>query len=605
MAGWEDDKALPHPSDDLEFITIAPSPRAEHIEFAIDPNHDDTTSMSKYPLSDAHESRRLHRLNSLIDSSGATVKAEHRLAITDALRLYPKAIGWSILLSLTIVMEGYDLSIINSFFAYPEFRKAFGEQVGGATGDYQISAAWQSALTNGAIVGEILGLFFHGILNQRFGYRYTIIGALLWLSACIFFAFFAVNIAFLMASEVLCGISWGVFQTLSTTYAAEIMPVALRAYLTSNVNLCWLIGQLTGAGVLRGLLDLKSQYSQWSYRIPFALQWMWALPILIGVILAPESPWWLVRQKRFKDAKKALLRLTRQGKDFNADETISLMAKTNEVETLLNKGTSYFDCFRGTNLRRTEIACMAWMTQTLCGSPLTSYATYFYVQAGFDSESAFDLSCGMYGIAILGAIISWFLFPVLGRRTLYLWGTGLMFVVLIAGGTVGILPETRAVSWVLGSLVILLTFVYDITIGPVCYSLVAEIPSTRLRVKTVVLARVAYNIVTLIANVLMPKMLNPTAWNWKGKTCFVWAGTCLLCFVWCYFRLPEPKGLTYLEIDLLFEKKVKARKFRRIKNALVEAGYFDIKILDDITSDWTTNLSSVGGKPAMAASHLL
>ena len=35
----------------------------------------------------------------------------------------------------------------------------------------------------------------------------------------------------------------GVFQTLSTTYAAEVMPVALRAYLTSNVNMCWLIGQ--------------------------------------------------------------------------------------------------------------------------------------------------------------------------------------------------------------------------------------------------------------------------------------------------------------------------------------------------------------------------
>jgi SP family general alpha glucoside:H+ symporter-like MFS transporter len=578
---------MSHPSDDLEFITIARSLQVEHVEFAMHPNQDDITSISTYPLSDAHERQRLHRLNSLVDSSGATIKAEHRLAIMDGLRLYPKAIGWSILLSLTIVMEGYDLAIINSFYAYPEFKKAYGEKVGDGSGDYQITAAWQSALTNGAIVGEILGLFFNGILTERYGYRYTLIGALLWLSACIFFAFFAIDIGFLITSEVLCGLSWGVFQTLSTTYAAEIMPLTLRAYLTSNVNLCWLIGQLTGVGVLRGLIDLKSQWSQWSYRIPFALQWMWALPILIGVILAPESPWWLVRHERYKDAKKSLLRLTRKGMDFNVDETVSLMTKTNEVEKLLNKGTSYFDCFKGANLRRTEIACIAWMTQTLCGSPLTSYATYFYVQAGFDSEHAFDLSCGMYGIAILGAVISWFLLQVLGRRTLYLWGTALMFVALIVSGTVGTLPETQAVSWTLGSLVILLTFVYDITIGPVCYSLVAEIPSTRLRVKTVVLARVAYNIVTLISNVLMPKMLNPTAWNWKGKTCYLWAGTCFLCFVWCYFRLPEPKGLTFLEMDLLFEKKVNARKFRRIKNTLVQAGYFDIKIPDDGPGDWS------------------
>jgi SP family general alpha glucoside:H+ symporter-like MFS transporter len=588
MTGLENNKAIPQPSEDLEFITIAPSLQAEHIESAIDPNRDEITSTSRpHHLRDTHESRRMDRLNSLIDSSDATVKAEHRLAIMDGLRLYPKAIGWSMLLSLTIVMEGYDLAIINSFYAYPEFKKAYGEKVGNSDGDYQITAAWQSALTNGAIVGEILGLFFNGILNERFGYRYTLIGALLWLSACIFFAFFAVNIGFLMASEVLCGLSWGVFQTLSTTYAAEIMPVTLRAYLTSNVNLCWLIGQLTGVGVLRGLINIKSQWSQWSYRIPFALQWMWALPILVGVILAPESPWWLVRHERCKDAKKALLRLTRKRLNFNVDETISLMAKTNEVEKLLNKGTSYFDCFRGANLRRTEIACMAWMTQTLCGSPLTSYAAYFYVQAGFDFEHSFDLSCGMYGIAILGAVVSWVLLPVLGRRTLYLWGTALMFVVLIAGGTVGTLPESRAISWILGSLVIVLTFVYDITIGPVCYSLVAEIPSTRLRVKTAVLARVAYNIVTIISNILMPKMLNPTAWNLKGKACYLWAGTCLLCFVWCYFRLPEPKGLTYLEMDLLFEKRVKAQKFSRIRNTLVQTGYFDIKIRDDGPGVWS------------------
>jgi MFS transporter, SP family, general alpha glucoside:H+ symporter len=401
----------------------------------------------------------------------------------------------------------------------------------------------------------------------------------------IFLAFFAFNIGLLMASKVLCGLSWGVFQTLSTTYAAEIMPVALRAYLTSNVNLCWLIGQIVGTGVLRGLINLQSE---WSYRIPFALQWMWAVPILVGVIFAPESPWWLVRHGELKKAKKALLRLTKKGVNFNADETIQLMKKTNEVEKSLTAGSSYLDCFRGVNLRRTEIACMVWMTQTLCGSPLTGYATYFYVQAGFGTEPAFDLSLGMYGMAIVGAMISWFLLPVVGRRTLYLWGTGLIFVILIIAGSVGTQTQTPWVSWTLGSLVILLTFVYDTTIGPVCYSLVAEIPSTRLRVKTVVLARVAYNIVGLISNVLMPKMLNPTAWNWRGKTCFLWAGTCLLCYIWCYYRLPEPKGLTYLELDLLFEKKVTARKFSKVQNILFESGYFLFPGPDEVRglNDW-------------------
>jgi SP family general alpha glucoside:H+ symporter-like MFS transporter len=550
----------------------------EHIEFITRPGNLDNESR----ISDS--TRRLTTLNSLIDGADAGIKAEHQLTILDGLPLYVKAIGWSILLSLTIVMEGYDLTIINGFYAFDQFKSNYGERAG--DGNYQITTAWQSALTNGAIVGEIFGLLFNGHLTERFGYRYTLVGALLALCIFIFLAFFAFNIGLLMASEVLCGLSWGVFQTLSTTYAAEIMPVALRAYLTSNVNLCWLIGQIVGTGVLRGLINMQSE---WSYRIPFALQWMWAVPILLGVLFAPESPWWLIRHGYDDRAKASLQRLTtKETKNFNLEETISLMKKTNEVEKNLSAGNSYWDCFKGVNLRRTEIACMVWMIQTLCGSSMTGYATYFYEQTGFDQEQSFDLSLGMYGMAIVGAMISWFLLPVVGRRTLYLWGTGLCFVILIAAGSIGTQPYVPWVSWTLGSLVILLTFVYDTTIGPVCYSLVAEIPSTRLRVKTVVLARVAYNIVGIVANVLMPKMVNPTAWNWRGKTCYLWAGTCLLCYIWCYYRLPEPKGLTYLELDLLFEKRVTARKFRKVQNILDQSGYFHIASQDDrrAFTDW-------------------
>lgn len=32
--------------------------------------------------------------------------------------------------------------------------------------------------------------------------------------------------------------------------------------------------------------------------------------------------------------------------------------------------------------------------------------------------------------------------------------------------------------------------------------------------------------------------------------------------IWAYYRLPEPKGRTYEELDLLFQKRVPAREFR-------------------------------------------
>ncbi|KAM9886146.1 hypothetical protein OXX79_014383, partial [Metschnikowia pulcherrima] len=46
-----------------------------------------------------------------------------------------------------------------------------------------------------------------------------------------------------------------------------------------------------------------------SYKVPFALQWMWPIPIAIGVFLAPESPWWLMKVGRASEAKKSIMRL--------------------------------------------------------------------------------------------------------------------------------------------------------------------------------------------------------------------------------------------------------------------------------------------------------
>ena len=58
-------------------------------------------------------------------------------------------------------------------------------------------------------------------------------------------------------------------------------------------------------------------------------------------------------------------------------------------------------------------------------------------------------------------------------------------------------------------------------------------------------------------------MVGKNDWNWGAKGGFFWAGIASLFIVWGYFRLPEPKGFTYSELDLMFEHKVSARKFTR------------------------------------------
>jgi SP family general alpha glucoside:H+ symporter-like MFS transporter len=304
---------------------------------------------------------------------------------------------------------------------------------------------------------------------------------------------------------------------------------------------------------------------KWGYKIPFALQWIWPVPLIIGIYLAPESPWWLVRKGRLEEAKHSLNRLTTRnsGVPFRPDETVSMMVHTNEMEKELLAGTSYTDLFKGANLRRTEIVCITWMIQTLCGATFMGYSTYFYQQAGMAVENSFSMSLGQYALGAVGTIMSWFLMQWFGRRTLYLSGQVVMVVLLLTIGCVALAgKENVAAQWAIGSLLLIYTFTYDATVGPVCYSLVSELTSTRLRTKSVVLARNMYNIVGIATNIITPRMLNPSEWNWGAKSGFFFAGTCFLCAVWTFFRLPEPKGRTYGELDVLFENGISARKFK-------------------------------------------
>jgi SP family general alpha glucoside:H+ symporter-like MFS transporter len=73
-------------------------------------------------------------------------------------------------------------------------------------------------------------------------------------------------------------------------------------------------------------------------------------------------------------------------------------------------------------------------------------------------------------------------------------------------------------------------------------------------------------------------MLNPDSWNWGAKAGFFWAGTGMLCVVWTYFRVPEPKGRTYAEMDMLFEAHTSARKFKETSvDSFDTAGHVDEK----------------------------
>jgi SP family general alpha glucoside:H+ symporter-like MFS transporter len=193
------------------------------------------------------------------------------------------------------------------------------------------------------------------------------------------------------------------------------------------------IGHLIGAGILK---KAQQMTGIWSFRMPFAVQWAWPIPLFAILLFAPESPWWLVRKGKIDQAHKSARRLTPAATKDRSKETVSSMIRTNQLEKDVSSGTSFLDCFKGTDLRRTEISMITWTCQIMCGLQFANYSTYFFQQAGLDTSNSFSMTIGLYGAAFVGTIISWWFITIFGRRQIFTTG---LFCLAIGQLLIGIL----------------------------------------------------------------------------------------------------------------------------------------------------------------------
>jgi hypothetical protein len=302
--------------------------------------------------------------------------------------------------------------------------------------------------------------------------------------------------------------------------------------------------------------------SPWAYRIPIATQWALPMFMLSLVYFCPDPPYWLCRKGRHEDAARSLKR-------FATNEVDTTLTLANVIETLRLEESSkqdrpnYLDCFRGTDLRRLIICMMAYNMQALTGNMLfISYAVYFFESAGLDSTNAFSMNLGLTALGFLGTCAAWPLLSYVGRRPAYLFGTIGLATIMFLIGAIDFAPRaTSAPTWTQCSLMLLANLIYDITIGPLCYVMLAEVPTARLRGLTIALATVSVQIVSIIFAVAIPYAMNRDEGDWRGKVGFIFAGTGGLCTVYCFFFMPETRNRTFEELDVLFERKVSSREF--------------------------------------------
>ena len=191
-------------------------------------------------------------------------------------------------------------------------------------------------------------------------------------------------------------------------------------------------------------------------------------------------------------------------------------------------------------------------------------------QAGMDANTSFALGLITSGLQWVFVMLSWIMTTYFGRRPLYVWGNAFNCLLLFCLGIAGSIGYNRSSQLASAALGLCISVLFTFTAAPVGYTIISETSSIRLRPLTTGMGRAVYYIIEIPCIFLASYMLNPTGGNLGAKCGYVWGGTALVVTVLSYFCIPEMKGRSYRELDILFNRRISARKFAETKISVEE-----------------------------------
>jgi len=330
-------------------------------------------------------------------------------------------------------------------------------------------------------------------------------------------------------------------------YQSECSPKWIRGAVVSCYQWAITIGLLLAA-IVNNSTKSRNNHSAW--RVPIALQFVWAAVLAGGMFLLPESPRFLIKRGRDQDAQRALARL------------LSLHPEDPEVETELNDiranlraeeelgSGSYADCFKqGPNkiLTRTMTGIFLQAWQQLTGiNFIFYYGTTFFTRSGIKDPFLITIATNVVNVGM--TVPGIYFVDKAGRRRLLLIGAAGMliceYLVAIIGVTISV--ENTAGQKVLIALVCIYIAFFASTWGPIAWVVTGEIFPLAIRAKAMSLSTASNWLWNFGIGYATPYLVNsgPGNANLGVKVFFLWGSTCFGCLIFTYFLIPETKGLS-------------------------------------------------------------
>ena len=378
----------------------------------------------------------------------------------------------------------------------------------------------------------------------------------------------ATHIPLFVAGRFFAGFGVGLISAMIPLYQSETAPKWIRGVIVGSYQLAITIGLLLASIVNNATHDRNDSGS---YRIPIAVQFAWALIMIGGMLVLPETPRYMIKKNNLPAATKALARIRRLPEtDLAVIDELAEIQANHEYE--LSLGTaSYFDCFKGNLLKRLLTGCALQGLQQLTGiNFIFYYGTQFFKNSGFTNSFTISLITNCVNTAStfpgLWAIEKW------GRRPVLFWGAIGMcvsqFLVAILGTTTtsqdaagNIIVHNVAAQKGAIAFICIYIFFFAASWGPIAWVVTGEIFPLKVRAKSLSMTTATNWLLNWALAYSTPYLVNygPGNANLQSKIFFVWGGCCFVCIAFVYFMIYETKGLTLEQVDELYYEVSSAR----------------------------------------------
>jgi MFS transporter, SP family, sugar:H+ symporter len=357
-------------------------------------------------------------------------------------------------------------------------------------------------------------------------------------------------------------------------YQSETAPKWIRGTIVGSYQLAITIGLFLAAIVNNGTKDREDSGS---YRIPVALQFAWAIILVGGLLLLPETPRFLIMKGKHEQAAISFSRLRRLEPTHPAivDELNEVRAN-HEYEVTLGKA-SYVQCFKGTVGKRLFTGCALQALQQLSGvNFIFYYGTSYFRRAGF--QNPFTIQVITNTVNVVSTLPGLYMVEKLGRRNLLLLGAVGMcvsqFIVAIVGTVSGTtdLPAQRAGI----AFTCIYIYFFASSWGPVAWVVTGEMFPLKVRARALSITTATNWLFNFAIAYSTPYLVNEDAANLQAKVFFIWGCFCLIAIAFVWGFIYETKGLTLEQVDELYgmvSQAWKSKAFRpKVSFREVEAG---------------------------------